>query len=57
MTDMGKLAWSDPELTAKAKNLIPQGKFAGNLKHQKTEIAKLKFCEKSPQEKRQCFIE
>lgn len=28
MTDMGKLAWSDPELTAKAKNLIPQGKFA-----------------------------
>ena len=54
---MGKLAWSDPELTAKAKNLIPQGKFAGKLKHQKTEMAKSKFYEKSAQEQLQCFIE
>lgn len=35
---MGKLAWSDPKKEAPMKNQIPQGKFAGITKRQKSDI-------------------
>ena len=38
MTAMGEWAFSDHELSVKLKNQIPQGKFAGIIKHKEENI-------------------